>query len=404
MTGHAAPDLATGAPRRVMLVYGTRPEAIKMAPLVRALQRDERFEPVVVVTGQHREMLDQVNEFFDIIPDTDLDIHRPGQTLTQVTVGTLEGVERAIVQYRPDLLVAQGDTTSAFAAGLAGFYQRVPVVHVEAGLRTGSIASPYPEEANRRLLAQVTVLHLCPTALARDNLLRENTDPGAVVVTGNTVIDALLEAVERPVPFSDPALARATADPGRRIVLVTAHRRESWGGPMQGIGRALARIARGHPDDVIVLPTHRNPRVRSALLPQVEGLDNVVVTEPLQYGQFCTLMNRSHLVLTDSGGVQEEAPALSKPVLVMRENTERPEAIDFGVAKLVGTEEQTIFGSVDRLLNDATAYAEMAAAVNPYGDGRACARIVAAMAALTGVGRRLADFKPDRSVPDPQEN
>ncbi|WP_233188316.1 non-hydrolyzing UDP-N-acetylglucosamine 2-epimerase [Actinomyces qiguomingii] len=398
------PAPANGAPQRVMLVYGTRPEAIKMAPLVQALKRDPRFEPVVVVTGQHREMLDQVNEFFGITPDVDLDIHRPGQSLTQVTVGTLEGVERAIAEYQPNLLASQGDTTSAFAAGLAGFYQRVPVAHVEAGLRTGSVSSPFPEEANRRLLAQVTDLHLCPTSLARANLLRENTDPAAVVVTGNTVIDALLEAVERPVPFSDPALVRATADPGRRIVLVTAHRRESWGRPMHGIGRALARIARSHPDEVIVLPAHRNPKVRAALLPHVEGLDNVVVTEPLQYGQFCTLMNRSHLVLTDSGGIQEEAPALSKPVLVMRENTERPEAIDFGVAKLVGTDEQAIVESVSRLLDDPDAYNEMAGAANPYGDGRACARIVAAMAALTGLGRRLADFTPDRSTPNTEES
>ncbi|MBW3069755.1 UDP-N-acetylglucosamine 2-epimerase (non-hydrolyzing) [Actinomyces sp. 432] len=387
-----------------MLVYGTRPEAIKMAPLVRALQHDERFEPIVVVTGQHREMLDQVNDFFGITPDTDLNIHRQGQTLTQVTVGTLEGVERAIEEYQPHLLAAQGDTTSAFAAGLVGFYHHVPVAHVEAGLRTGSIASPFPEEANRRLLSQIATLHLCPTTVARDNLLRENADPAAVVVTGNTVIDALLQAVEQPTPFTDPALSQATADPGRRIVLVTAHRRESWGQPMHSIGRAVARIARSHPADVIVLPAHRNPKVRAALLPHIEGLDNVVVTEPLPYGQFCTLMNRAHLVLTDSGGVQEEAPALSKPVLVMRENTERPEAISFGVAKLVGTDEQAIVDSVGRLLDDAGAYAGMASAANPYGDGHACARTVAAMAALTGVGERIPEFNPIRPADNTQED
>jgi len=404
MTAPTAPSTTVGPPPRVMLVYGTRPEAIKMAPLVRALQRDERFEPIVVVTGQHREMLDQVNDFFGITPNTDLDIHRPGQSLTEVTVGTLEGVERAIDAHQPDLIAVQGDTTSAFAAGLAGFYHRVPVVHVEAGLRTGSIDSPFPEEANRRLLSQVTALHLCPTTTARDNLLRENTDPARVVVTGNTVIDALLEAVRRPLPFTDPALARATADPERRIVLVTAHRRESWGQPMHSIGRAVARTALSHPDDVIVLPAHRNPKVRSALLPHVSGLSNVVVTEPLQYGQFCTLMNRSHLVLTDSGGVQEEAPALSKPVLVMRENTERPEAIDFGVAKLVGTGEQNIVDSVCRLLDDDSAYTDMAGAANPYGDGLACARIVAAMAALTGVGERIPEFTPVHPTNSAQEN
>jgi len=395
---------AAGTRPRVMLVYGTRPEAIKMAPLVRALQHDERFEPVVVVTGQHREMLDQVNDFFGITPDVDLDIHRPGQSLTQVTVGTLEGVERAIEQLGPDLLAVQGDTTSAFAAGLAGFYQQVPVAHVEAGLRTGSIASPYPEEANRRLLTQVASLHLCPTALARDNLLRENTDAADVVVTGNTVIDALLDAVARPVPFTDPALADATADTRRRVVLVTAHRRESWGPPMQAIGRAVARVARAHPDDLMVLPAHRNPKVRTAILPHIEGLDNVVITEPLEYGQFCTLMNRAHLVLTDSGGVQEEAPALSKPVLVMRENTERPEAVDFGVARLVGTDEETIVQAVGTLLDDADAHARMANAANPYGDGRACSRITAAMAALTGVGERVPDFTPERATSITEEN
>ncbi|PHP52227.1 non-hydrolyzing UDP-N-acetylglucosamine 2-epimerase [Actinomyces ruminis] len=380
-----------------MLVYGTRPEAIKLAPLVRALQHDERFEPVVVVTGQHREMLDQVNDFFGIVPDADLDIHRPGQSLTQITVGTLEGAERVIEQFSPSLLVVQGDTTSAFAAGLAGFYHQVPVAHVEAGLRTGSIASPYPEEANRRLLTQIASLHLCPTALARDNLLQENTDPADIVVTGNTVIDALLDAVARPVAFTDTALADATADTTRRVVLVTAHRRESWGRPMQAIGRAVARVACAHPDDLIVLPAHRNPEVRAAILPHIEGLDNVVVTEPLEYGQFCALMNRAHLVLTDSGGVQEEAPALSKPVLVMRENTERPEAVDFGVARLVGTDEETIVDAVGTLLDDADAHARMANAANPYGDGRACFRIIAAMAALTGVGKRVPEFTPERN-------
>lgn len=384
---------------RVMLVYGTRPEAIKMAPLVQALRRDERFEPIVVVTGQHREMLDQVNEFFGITPDRDLDIHESGQTLTQVTVRTLTGVDQAIADLRPDLLLAQGDTTSAFAAGLAGFYHQVPVVHVEAGLRTGTIASPYPEEANRRLLTQVTALHLCPTTGAADNLLRENTDPSTVVVTGNTVIDALLDAVRRPVPLTDPALSAALSqDPDRRVLLVTAHRRESWGEPMAAIGRAVARVATRYPDVLVVLPAHRNPTVRAAILPHIEHLANVVVTEPLEYGQFCTLMNRSYLILTDSGGVQEEAPALSKPVLVMRENTERPEAVDYGVAALVGTDEQTVVAAVTRLLDDPQAYARMAGAANPYGDGNACERSLAALAALTGIGQRMADFDPSRSL------
>ncbi|MDU0348525.1 non-hydrolyzing UDP-N-acetylglucosamine 2-epimerase [Actinomyces sp. MRS3W] len=382
-----------------MLVYGTRPEAIKMAPVLQHLQRDGRFDTVNVVTGQHREMLDQVNDFFGITPDVDLDIHRAGQTLTQITVGTLEGVEDAIETHAPDLLVVQGDTTSAFAAGLAGFYHRVPVAHVEAGLRTGSIDSPYPEEANRRLLAQITALHLCPTRRSRDNLLHEGTDPSRVVVTGNTVIDALLETVSRPVSLTDPTLDRIAKDPSRRVLLVTAHRRESWGQPMMAIGRALARVARTHPDVVVVLPAHRNPTVRDALLPHIAGLDNVVITEPLEYAQFCALMHRAHLVVTDSGGVQEEAPALSKPVLVMRENTERPEAVDFGVARLVGTNEESLVTWTSRLLDDDDAYARMAGAINPYGDGHASERIVAAIAELLGVGQRLTDFNPSPSRP-----
>ena len=366
-----APDTSLTA----MLIYGTRPEAIKMAPLVRAMRDDDRFRPIVVVTGQHREMLDQVNDFFGITPDVDLDIHAPGQSLTQVTTRTLTGVGEQIEALSPDVILAQGDTTSAFAAGLAAFYHEVPVAHVEAGLRTGSIASPFPEEANRRLLGQITSLHLCPTGRSRDNLLREAFDPTTILVTGNTVIDALLDAVTRPVPPSDPALAEALSDSER-------------------IGRAIARLAQSHPDTLFVLPAHRNPRVREALLPNIAGCDNVVITEPLEYGQFCTLMNRADVVLTDSGGVQEEAPALSKPVLVMRENTERPEAIAFGVARLVGTDEERIVTEVSRLLDDAEAYGAMARAANPYGDGRAAARILAALAAAFGRGERLPYFDP----------
>lgn len=387
-------NVGPGTQIRVMLVYGTRPEAIKMAPLALAMGADPRFEPIVVVTGQHREMLDQVNRFFGLTPDIDLDIHRPGQTLTQVTVGTLEGVGRVIEERAPDLVVVQGDTTSAFAAGLAAFYHRVPVAHVEAGLRTGSIDSPFPEEANRRLLTQITGLHLCPTGRARENLLREGTDPGRVVVTGNTVIDALLAAVERPVPFGDPLLAKAVNQSDKRVVLVTAHRRESWGEPMRRIGRALARIASSHPDTVLVLPVHRNPAVREAIVPQVRECPNVVVTEPLAYGEFCSLMRRSELVVTDSGGVQEEAPALSKPVLVMRENTERPEAVDFGVAALVGTEEDALVTAVSTLLDVPEAHDRMARAANPYGDGHACERVLAAIAQMFDRGPRLPDFDP----------
>lgn len=391
---------------RVMLVYGTRPEAIKMAPLVRAMTAHPQIEVITVVTGQHREMLDQVNGFFGITPDVDLDIHAPGQTLTQVTIRTLEGVGAAIEAHHPDVIAVQGDTTSAFAAGLAAFYHELPVLHVEAGLRTGNIMSPFPEEANRRLVGQVTALHLCPTTVSRDNLLRENVDPATVRVTGNTVIDALLQAVQHPVmpdderlatllaPTGSAAPATASGTPTRRMVLVTAHRRESWGEPMERIGRAVARLAHTHPDVDFILPAHRNPLVRDALLPAVAGCPNVVVTEPLEYGAFCTVMNRADVVLTDSGGVQEEAPALSKPVLVMRENTERPEAIAFGVAKLVGTDEDRIVTEVSTLLTDPEAYDAMAHAANPYGDGHACKRIVAATLALFGRGQALPDFDP----------
>nr|WP_279596060.1 UDP-N-acetylglucosamine 2-epimerase (non-hydrolyzing) [Actinomyces bowdenii] len=382
---------------RIMLVYGTRPEAIKLAPLVSAMRRDERFTPIVVVTGQHREMLDQVHEFFGITADEDLDIHAPGQSLTQITTRCLEGVGAVLDIHQPDAVVVQGDTTSAFAAALAAFYHEVPVLHVEAGLRTGDLLSPFPEEANRRLVGQLAALHLCPTRVSRDNLLGENVDPSRVQVTGNTVIDALLEAVQHPVEL-DPVLARALEDASRRVVLVTAHRRESWGGPMRAIGRAVARLAALHPDVLFVVPAHRNPRVREDLLPQIEGAPNVVWTDPLEYGAFCTVMNRADVVLTDSGGVQEEAPALSKPVLVMRENTERPEAVAFGVAELVGTDEERIVARVSQLLTDTAAYEQMAHAVNPYGDGRACSRILAAAAALFGRGEPLPAFQPISSA------
>ena len=389
----ACPVTSSSGPLRIMLVYGTRPEAIKLAPLVAAMRRDERFTPIVVVTGQHREMLDQVHDFFGITTDEDLDIHAPGQSLTQITTRCLEGVGRILQVHQPDAVVVQGDTTSAFAAALAAFYHGVPVLHVEAGLRTGDISSPFPEEANRRLVGQLAALHLCPTEVSRDNLLEENVEPARVQVTGNTVIDALLEAVQHDVEL-DPRVAAALEDTSRRVVLVTAHRRESWGEPMRAIGRAVARLAAAHPEVLFLLPVHRNPRVREDLLPQIEEGPNVVWCDPLEYGAFCTVMNRADIVLTDSGGVQEEAPALSKPVLVMRENTERPEAVAFGVAELVGTDEERIVSRVSQLLDNDSDYALMAHAVNPYGDGRACSRILAATAALFGRGEPMPAFRP----------
>ena len=376
---------------KVMPIFGTRPEAIKVAPIVKALQQDERFHCVVTVTGQHREMLDQVNELFGIVPDHDLNIIRPRQTLNGVFARTVEGLDTVLQDERPDAVVVQGDTTTSTAAAVAAFNLGIPVVHAEAGLRSFDIASPFPEEANRKITSQIAALHLPPTSVSRDNLLREAVAAEDVYVTGNTVIDALLEAVEARVPFEDEALAQAVGT-GRRIVLVTTHRRENQGDAMRGVGRALARLARDHDDAIFVLPAHRNPVVREAILPALEGLENVLVTEPLAYGEFTHLLSVAHVVVTDSGGVQEEAPSLGKPVLVMRDNTERPEAVSAGTVRLIGTDEDVVVAEVHRLLTDDDAYAAMSNAVNPYGDGRAAARTVSGIAQLLGVGERLPAF------------
>lgn len=374
-----------------MTVYGTRPEAIKVAPVVQAIERSAVLDSVTVVTGQHREMLDEVNAIFGIVPDHDLDIMRHGQTLAEITSRVLVGLDPILQDVRPDAVMVQGDTTTSTAAALAAFYRQIPVVHLEAGLRSFNMLSPFPEEANRKLTSQVAALHLAPTAGSRGNLLREGVAAQHIAVTGNTVIDALLETVGREVSFEDPQLT-ALAESGGRVLLVTTHRRENWGGAMEGVGRALARLARQEPDMTVVLPAHRNPIVREAVLPHLEGLDNVVVTEPLPYGQFTRLLALATVVLTDSGGVQEEAPSLGRPVLVMRDTTERPEAVDAGTVRLIGTDEQRIVDEVSALLHDPDHYAAMANAVNPYGDGRAAERSVAAIAELLGVGQRVADF------------
>ena len=389
MTGSAW-SAATEAPanrltRKIMVIYGTRPEAVKVAPLIRALEASPIFTPLVAVTAQHRSMLDQVNEVFDIKPEFDLDSHRPGQTLTAITTRALHGVQEMLAEQRPDAIVVQGDTTTVFAAALAAFYEQIPVVHLEAGLRTGNPYSPYPEEINRRLATRLTALHLAPTATSKSNLLAENVEPAAVVVTGNTVIDALLWAVGREFDYGEPALADLDAS-AAPVLLVTAHRRESWGTPLRKVGRALARIASEHRDLRIVFPIHRNPAVRDAILPAIGHLPNVTVTEPLPYGGFARLMNRATVILTDSGGVQEEGPSLGKPVLVMRDTTERPEAVLAGTVRLVGTDPDLIVDSVGRLLTDPAAYTAMANAVNPYGDGRAAERAVAALAHYFGLG------------------
>lgn len=377
---------------KIMTVYGTRPEAIKVAPVISALQRDARFVSVPVSTGQHREMLDQVNGMFGITPVYDLDLMKPGQSLNQIVSRAIAGLDEIMAEEQPDVVISQGDTSTAMAAALAGFHNGAKVVHLEAGLRTGDILSPFPEESNRRIIGQVASLHLAPTSESRDNLLREDFDEKNIVVTGNTVIDALLHVAQLESEFEDPELAEAV-ESTKRMVLVTTHRRENLAA-MSEIGQAVAELADLYPDTVFALPLHLNPKVRTVVLPHVEELENVIVTDPLPYDQFTRLMGRVDLVLTDSGGVQEEAPSLGKPVLVMRENTERPEAVTAGTVKLIGTFRERIVSETRRLLDDADAYEQMANAVNPYGDGHGADRAIAAISELTGVGKRAEEFAP----------
>jgi UDP-N-acetylglucosamine 2-epimerase (non-hydrolysing) len=377
-----------------MTVFGTRPEAIKLAPVIAALQARPEFRSVVTVTAQHREMLDQVLELFAIRPDHDLDIQRERQSLTGITVRALEGLDTVLAAGGIDLVLVQGDTTTTFAAALAAFYHGVPVAHVEAGLRTGNPASPFPEEINRRLTTQLSSLHLAPTRRNVANLRAEGVPGESIVCTGNTVIDALRHVVGLRVEFTDPRLAALDRDP-RRVVLVTVHRRESWGPALDGIGRGLARLA-ADPGVIVVVPIHRNPVVRQSILPVLEGRENVLIVEPLAYGVFARLLDRADLVLTDSGGIQEEAPSLGKPVLVLRDTTERPEAVEAGTVALVGTDEDDLVDAAQRLLADPVAYARMARAVNPYGDGRAAERSVAALAWYLGLGPRPDEFDVDR--------
>ncbi len=377
--------------KRVLVVYGTRPEAIKMAPVIGALRDSPHLEPVVAVTGQHRAMLDQVNALFGIVPDHDLDIISARQSLEDITARALVGLRPVLESTAPDAVLVQGDTTTCFAAALGAFYHQVPVVHLEAGLRTDNPLNPFPEEVNRRLTTQLASLHLAPTATSRANLVHDGVRPDAIVTTGNSVIDALLDVVGRSAPLTRPELEPLR---GRRLVLITSHRRESWGEPMRQSGRAVARLAEAFPEVQFLLPAHLNPVVRDVLLPLLEGHDNVLVTDPLDYGDFATVMSWAEVVLTDSGGVQEEAPSLGKPVLVMRQTTERPEAVDAGTVRLVGTDEATIVTEVTRLLTDPAAYEAMAHAVNPYGDGRAAARSVQAIEHHFGLAERPADFEP----------
>ena len=365
--------------KKILLVFGTRPEAIKMAPLVKTLQAQPAFAVKVCVTAQHRQMLDQVLHLFDIRPDFDLNLMKPGQDLYDITSGVLLGLKSVLTEWRPDAVLVHGDTSTTFAATLAAFYQRIPVGHVEAGLRTGNLYSPWPEEANRKLTSTLAHWHFAPTATSRSNLLREGVAAETIHVTGNTVIDALLQVREKIVTNAELRQQFENdfsfLDPARRLVLVTGHRRENFGQGFEQICQALARIAQTHADVQVVYPVHLNPQVQEPVGRLLGGVDNVHLIAPLDYLPFVYLMDKSTLILTDSGGIQEEAPSLGKPVLVMRDTTERPEAVEAGTVRLVGTNADDIASQASLLLSNTKAYEAMAFAHNPYGDGFACEHI-----------------------------
>ena len=361
---------------KVMTVFGTRPEAIKMCPLVLEMRKHpDEIEPLVAVTAQHREMLDQVLHLFGITPDYDLNIMSAGQTLYDVTEKALRGLQKVLEEAKPDLVLVHGDTTTTFAGALAAFYAQIPVGHVEAGLRTGKKYSPFPEEMNRKLTGALADYHFAPTATSKANLLRENVPEAKIVVTGNTVIDALKTTVKKDYRFDDDAL-HEVLDSGKRLILMTTHRRENLGEPMRHVYKALCEVLRTHPGVEAIFPVHKNPKVRQIVDEELGHLPQVHLIEPLDYEPFANLMARVDIVLTDSGGIQEEAPALGKPVLVLRDTTERPEAVSAGTVKLIGTAYEDVLRETNLLLDDAAHYRRMAEAVNPYGDGEACARIV----------------------------
>ena len=371
--------------KKVLIVFGTRPEALKMAPLVKEFQKHtDAFETKVCVTAQHREMLDQVLDLFEITPDYDLDIMKPGQDLYDVTSNVLLGMKPILTDFKPDVVFVHGDTSTTFAASLAAFYQQISVAHIEAGLRTGDIYSPWPEEANRQLTTQITAYHFAPTTTSRENLLKENVNSRSIQVTGNTVIDALFLALDKIKSNrqleTDIVNHLATLDyklqDDKKIILVTGHRRENHGQGFINICRALKEIALSNPDIDIVYPVHLNPNVQKPVKELLSGIDNVYLIEPLQYEQFIYMMDRSYFIITDSGGVQEEAPSLGKPVLVMRDTTERPEALNAGTVKLVGTNTALIIKEAQLLIDDQDAYERMSRASNPYGDGHACEKVI----------------------------
>nr|WP_288297878.1 UDP-N-acetylglucosamine 2-epimerase (non-hydrolyzing) [uncultured Allisonella sp.] len=371
---------------KVMAIFGTRPEAIKMAPVVRELLKHPEIETKVCLTAQHREMLDQVVDLFQLPVDYDLDIMKQGQSLYDITDRVLLGLKEVLEKEKPDLVLVHGDTTTTFSATLSAFYQQIDVGHVEAGLRTGNMYSPFPEEANRRLTSVLTALHFAPTETARQNLLKENQKDDHIFTVGNSVIDALLATVKKDYVFEDKELQ--DIEEHKRIILVTTHRRENLGEPMRNVYRALRRLVETVPDTEVVFPVHRNPLVRQAVKEVLDGVPGIHLVDPMEYEPFTNLMARSAIILTDSGGIQEEAPSLGKPVLVLRDTTERPEAVASGTVKLVGTDEDKVYNTAYKLLTDEKAYKEMAESINPYGDGHTSERIVQAILYFYGISEK----------------
>ena len=360
---------------KILVVFGTRPEAIKLAPLIKELKKEEKIDTKVCVTGQHREMLDQMLKVFQIVPDYDLDIFKSGQTLTEVTCKSLVGVENVIKEYKPDLLIVQGDTTAVFAGAMAAFYNGVKVAHVEAGLRSGDLYSPYPEEANRMLTGVVTCMHFAPTENAKENLLKENYSEENIFVTGNTAIDALYMVLDKNYKFQDEIINSIDFE-NKKVIVLTAHRRENLGEYMENIFNGVKEVVDKNSDVEIIYPMHKNPKVRENAIKILGNNPRIHLTEPIDYLPFANLLAKCYLVVTDSGGIQEEAPSLGKPVLVVRRETERPEGIEAGTARLIGVNKKEIFDSINLLINSEVEYKKMANSVNPYGDGKAAFNIV----------------------------
>lgn len=376
--------------KKIAFVFGTRPEAIKMAPLVKAFEAHEAFKPLVIVTAQHREMLDQVLSLFEITPDYDLNLMKSGQSLSDITSGVLFGLEEILKKEAPDMVLVHGDTTTTFGGALASFYQGIPVGHVEAGLRSFDMRSPFPEEANRKLTGVLSSFHFAPTKASYNNLKNEGISEEAIVITGNTVIDALMMTASRPFNF-DEALEDVLSEKATKKILLTTHRRENQGAPMAETFDAILDLVKK--DNIkVIFPVHKNPKIRALAKEKFEGEPRVICIEPLDYLPFVHLISRVDLILTDSGGLQEEAPSLGKPVLVLRDNTERPEALEAGTVKLVGTDFTRIVDTTLSLLNDEEAYKKMAMAINPYGDGKACRRIVENVAYYLGLGGKKSSW------------